>query len=346
MDGRINVAFTREPGYFNAAQVEGENIDVVVARNMATGKIVGLGSRAEKGCYINGQPGRIGYLSGLRCKKEYRGGTLLGRGYRFLKKLHQRGDVNFYLTSIIEDNHVAKKVLTSGKGGLPTYQDFGRFHTVAIRPQKPMPKKNAVNLLIRRAHKADTKRIAEFLKFNGRRRQFFPIYEATHLDKNDGILKNMHLTDIYLATKKERLVGTLGVWNQKSFKQCVITNYCRGIKAIRPIFNIYAKIRKKPELPKPGMMLNYLTLALISIENDDIEIFESLFSHVLGDSCGVDDLQSVMVGFHEKDPFLPIVKRIPHREYLSRIYLVYWQEDQSALSSLDDRIPYLELGAL
>lgn len=308
MAGQIEVAFTREPGYFNAAQVEGEKVDVLVARDRATGQIVGLGSRAEKNCYLNGQSDRIGYLSGLRCKKEYRRGTLVGRGYRFLKNLHQAGDVKFYLTSIIEDNLVAKNVLTSGKAGLPTYKDFGRFHTLAIRPQKVSFKKNPANLRIRKAHKADIIRVTEFLNRNAMRRQFFPIYEMRHFDNNDGLLKNMRLSDVYLATNKGRLVGTLAVWDQKSFKQCLIKNYSRGIKTIRPFFNLYAKIGKRPELPKPGSILNYLTLALISVENDDSAIFETLFRHALHDVSKVEHLHSVMVGFHERDPFLPIAK--------------------------------------
>ena len=346
MAGQIDVAFTRELGYFNAAQVEGEKIDVLVARDRATGQIVGLGSRAEKNCYLNGQSDRIGYLSGLRCKKEYRQGTLVGRGFRFLKKLHQAGDVKFYLTSIIEDNQVAKNVLTSGKAGLPTYKDFGRFHTLLIRPQKKSFKKKPANLRIRKAHKADICQVTEFLNRSAMRRQFFPIYETKHFDKNDGLLKNMRLSDVYLATKKGRLIGTLGIWDQKSFKQCVIKNYSRGIKTIRPFFNLYAKIGKRPELPKPETILNYLTLALISVENDDTDIFESLFRNALRDVSNVDNLHSVMVGFHERDPFLPIAKRIPHMEYLSRIYLAFWQDGQSILSTLDDRIPYIELGAL
>lgn len=346
MDGHIRMAFTREPNYFEAAQVEGDSVDVVVSRDTASGRIIGFGSRAEKRCYLNGQPGRIGYLSGLRCAEKYRRGTFLGRGFRFLKQQHQAGKVEFYLTSIVEDNHVARSVLTSGKAGLPTYKDFGRFYTLSIRPQKMVLMSRLTDLQVRRAQPNDASRIAEFLHRNGRMRQFFPAYKYRHFDEENGLLKKMLLSDVYLATRNGRLVGTLGLWDQKSFKQCRIVDYSPGLKTMRPLINTAARICRRPELPRPGSTLNYLTMALVCVEKDDCNIFEALFAQALCDARTVQNLHSVMVGLHEKDPFLPIAKRLPHLQYLSRIYLVFWPDGQAAASKLDGRTPYIELGAL
>src|SRR5947209_9611734 len=72
MPGRIAVSFRRDPSYFAAAVVDGRFRQVIAARDSATGRIIGFGSRSIGERYVNGQPEPIGYLSSLRLREEYR----------------------------------------------------------------------------------------------------------------------------------------------------------------------------------------------------------------------------------------------------------------------------------
>ena len=149
-----------------------------------------------------------------------------------------------------------------------------------------------------------------------------------------------------LAKANDQIVGTLAIWNQKPFKQSVIAGYSKPVRFLRGAYNVFAAINKRPTLPKPGTNLNYQPLALVCIEKDRLEIFDTLLQNVLHDAHESKNLHSVLIGFHEKDPLLTIAKQWPHVEYLSRLYVVHWEDGGSAFHSLDDRIPYLELGAL
>ena len=61
MDGAIRVSLEREPNVGLAAAVEGEPHDTVVARDPATGRIVGMGSRVGPGtAFVDGAPCRLG----------------------------------------------------------------------------------------------------------------------------------------------------------------------------------------------------------------------------------------------------------------------------------------------
>jgi len=346
MEGRIRVAFAREPSYFDAAQVEGDVVDVIVAKTMPSEKIVGFGTRSEKHCFVNGRPGRIGYLSGLRIQAEYRNGLVLAKGYRLLKQAHGAGSVQLYLTTIIDDNDQAKKILTSGKAGLPTYHDLGLFYTLSIRPSAHRNGNSQKGVRIRTAAKKDIKSLVRFLNQHGSQRQFYPVYKEEHFCQTQGLLRGLKLEKVYLAKENDRIVGSLAIWNQKAFKQSIIAGYGRSVRILRRAYNLFTAINKRPTLPNPGTYLNCQSLALVCIEKDRLEIFDTLLQNVLHNAHESKNLHSVLIGFHERDPLLAIARQRPHVEYLSRLYVVHWQDGDSAFHSLDGRIPYLELGAL
>ena len=52
-----------------------------------------------------------------------------------------------------------------------------------------------------------------------------------------------------------------------------------------------------------------------------------------------------MIGLHESDPLLQIVKTYEFDSYLTRLYLVAWDDDE-LYKQLDGRPIYLELGCL
>ena len=58
-------------------------------------------------CYVNGEPQRVGLLSDLRLAQHARGGTLVARGFRVLRALHEADPVPYYLTAILDGNQRA-----------------------------------------------------------------------------------------------------------------------------------------------------------------------------------------------------------------------------------------------
>src|SRR5262245_36040410 len=129
MEGRIAVAFRREPSFFDAAAVEGRFHQVVLGRDRSEGHVVGFGVRSISERFVNGTAQPVGYLSGLRIIPPHRNGALLARGYRFFHELHRDARAKLYLTTIAEGNRTALDVLTSGRGGLPAYHPAGQYRT-------------------------------------------------------------------------------------------------------------------------------------------------------------------------------------------------------------------------
>ena len=108
MQGDISLTFQREPNFFDSLVVEGRENQVGVGREIKTSRVVGFGVRSIKPCFVNSEVKNLGYISGLRLDEEFRGSTLIPRGYKFFRELHQDGKTKMYLTTIVEDNLPAR----------------------------------------------------------------------------------------------------------------------------------------------------------------------------------------------------------------------------------------------
>jgi hypothetical protein len=335
MPGRIAVSFRREPSYFAAAEVDGHFRQVVAGRDLDTGRLVGFGSRSIRRVYVNGRPAEVGYLSALRLLAEHRNLGLLARGYAYFRELHADGRAAIYLTTIAEGNDRALALLTSGRAGLPAYHPAGRYHTLAIAPYRLKMQRN-----VRPATSDDLPAIREFLLAHGASRQFFPCYDEEDFFCRHSSLRGLRPEDLLLAWRDGWLVGTLGVWDQGDFRQTVVHGYHGLLRWARPLYNRWAGLRGRPSLPQVGSPLRTRFAALPVVANDDPAVLEALLDAV---PPGGDYL---LLGLHEGDPLLPAARRRAALEYVTRLFIVCWDDGEACRRALDGRVPYLELGSL
>jgi hypothetical protein len=347
MDGRIQVAFHREPSYFDAASVDGRFRQTIACRDTESGRIVGFGSRSIAERYVNGISAPVGYLSALRLLKEHRSRGLVARGYACFRKLHAADNrTPLYLTTIAEGNQAALAVLTTGRAGLPAYHDAGRFYTVAIpiKRRRALPS-NDFQGTIRSATAGDAPMILDYLAQHGPARQFFPCYAAADIFSAQGLLKSLTPDRLLLAFDAGRLAGILAGWDQMAFRQSIVHGYSGALRYARPIYNAWAWARGLPPLPAVGSPFRYLIGALPVVADHRSEVFRALVDELLCRAAGW-PYQYLLVGLHESDPLLPEVRRRSATEYKTRLFLVCWDDGEPLRESLDGRPPYLELGSL
>jgi hypothetical protein len=348
MIGRVSVAFAREPSYFEAAAVDGSSVQIGVAREHKSGRVVGMGSRAVSVRFVNGERVAVGFLSGLRLLTEYRGhAALLARGYRFLRKLHEDRAARYYLTTISDDNQAALNLLTSGRAGLPIYHPCGNYSTLSVytAQQSANGAENRCDAEIRPANAADRDAIVQFLNDHGAARNFFPAYNAYDLFNNTGLLRGLASSDLLLALRDDKIVGTLGCWDQRPFKQIVIHSYSGWLRPLRPFYNAWASLRHRPTLPAAGTVLGACLAAIPVVSDDHPEVFRQLLTATLRRMADR-RLPLLLVGMHESDPLLPVARQFSGREYRTKLYIVHWPDETPDIESLTRRVPYLELGAL
>lgn len=343
MTGAIRLSFEREPCAFLAASLQGAAHQTIVARHEATGRLLGSGSRSVADAWINGTIAPLGYLAQLRLDRGQRGNVrMLRRGYALLRELHDDRATPFYVTTIVEDNAPARRILEAGIEGLPTYRSLEPYVTLTF-PVLARPRAAGVEVI--RAAADDLDGVIELLKSWGRRHQLAPAWSRESLSSPVSA-RGLHLRDFLLARRQGRAVGCAAVWDQRGFKQAVVQGYGGALRWLRPLTNLASPMLRTAPLPEVGQPLRSAFLSHLALEEDDPQVAVALVAGALG-LAREKALDYVHLGLAARHPLLPAMARaLPHRRLVSGIYLVHWEDGAAAAEALDGRVPHLEAALL
>ncbi len=339
----IRVSFRREPSYFTACQIQGHQAQVIKCVDTATNRIVGFGSRFTLNAHVNGQPQRLGYLADLRCEPEYRKGTLLARGYRYLQHLHQQQRLPCYFTMILSHNQLALKQLTKQRAGLPKYQHMGTILSPALHLDFAQPAINIPGLRFTTATSEQVPAVFEFISQQLATKQFAPNYQAA--DLGTARLRGLNTDDIYLAWQDQRLVGTLASWDQSSFRQTHIEAYSTGMRLLKPWYNTAARLSPLKPLPRPGSQVPHLYFSMATAEHNDPHIFAALLRHVYRQKR-TGPWHHAIIGLHQDDPLAACLTDYRCIAASGELFAVQYPDTELVLESPAERIPYIELARL
>lgn len=345
MPGRISLTLERGPSFFLGAGIEGDVHQTVVARERATGVAIGLCSRSVRPVFMNGQEARLGYFSQLRVSEAWRSrrGVVQG-GFALCRQLHEREQVPLYVTTILEDNVVARRLLEAGLKDLPTYTARERLVTYALPIWRVRPV-DARGLAIRAGRAADLPAIAAFLCAHYARYQFAPRWSVADLSHPERC-RGLSPEDFTLAWRGDELVGCVSLWDQEGFKQTVIRGYGPPLDRLRPGLNLLAPWLGLPRLPAVGERLRHAFLAHLAVRDEDPATCRALLLTAANRSLDR-GFAYLTLGLAERHPLSAVVRRtFRHLTYKSLLYVVHWPDGAGAASALDGRIPHLEMAVL
>jgi len=340
----MQLSLEREPDFFIGAGIGNLASTVMVARDTWSGAVVATAGRAIRRAFIDGRERPLGYLSTLRTREEVRKSTVLARGYRQIKLQHADGLVPYYVTTILDGNQEARRILTSGRAGLPAYVPYGKLRTYLLPLYGLRRRFRGAGVTRGAAREALPGALACLNRFNTDL-QFAPAYRLEDFGANSRMLHGLAAGDLYLCSKGREIAGTMAVWNQNGFKQSVVAGYSRSLAAVRPALTLAATLGLAPRLPPKGQSLPCLYAALISSRDSDVAVFQQLLDTVLTDwnnaGCAY-----LLVGLCDGHPFSPTVARRSVMTIDSEIYIVYWQDSKPDRLPSTARIPHLEVATL
>ena len=347
MDGTIALTFQREPSYFDSNCVLGRNHQTIVCRDMEQNGIVGLGTRSVRDMYVGGQVRKVGYLSGLRAAEHARKRGLLARGYRFLSELHDADPdaPEYYLTTIAEDNTVAIDNLTSGRAGLPTYHQLSRLHTLVLPIRRtPACSKLASMANCQIAEARDVAAVIDFLNESGATQTFFPHYQGIDFEQPGGTFSGLKSASIAIATRNGKIIATAGVWDQRPFRQTMISSYKPVMKLLQPLLNAWSSLTGGIHLPAIGDPLNAAFVCFPVVSVCEQAVFEMLLQHLM--RIAPVDAHCLLLGFCDDHPLLPFAQSLSRSRYSTRLYAVNWSAIPASVVGPGAKPYYLELGCL
>ncbi len=343
--GRINVLLTREPDAFHAAAISGDVYELMLAYDRESRELLGGGARFELDAYVNGETMRIGYLGELRVQGGLRQRRrMLLNAYRAMRKRHEQGQAPFYITTIISDNTSTRRLLEAGLSDMPTYQPVEELLTLTI-PVKQAAGVSSPGVDVAACGPSQLDELAARLDKTGRAHQFHPVWSAETLASKKRC-RGIEASDFLVVRNDSGIRGACCLWDQRSFKQTVVSGYSKQLARVRPFFNVVAPLMRQPRLPPPGRHIESAFLSHLSIDVDDEEALLALvrYAAVQATRRGIDYL---MLGVAARNPLSEVLeKRFHCHKYASMIYVVYWDDGREVANTIDSRIPHPEVAIL
>ncbi|MGL5016743.1 MAG: hypothetical protein ACRDBP_01300 [Luteolibacter sp.] len=314
MGSRIRIGFERDPDYFAGARVQAEELCVRGFFDKDC-RAAGLFSAGSRRVWLNGEI-RMRYLSDLRIHPDWRGSSLLARGFRVLRReVFQPGE--WAQTLVLENNVQALKLLTSQRGGLPEYRAAGRYMSWLLPAQRIG---KDPHFHVRRAGPSDVRTMQVLLDAAARRRSFSGWVKLS--DLGNPFWQDLAIEDFLLAERDGEIVGMMGLWDQSRFQRMRIRGYSRSIAAVRPLWNAMASVR----LPGVGQTLPLRKATTIACREDDPMILRALLSSALGGG----DPRLLLLGLSAADPLVAALRGVKGRLEYGQHYLVGWDGEPPA----------------
>ena len=336
LPGRIRLSLAREPEFAMGCAVTGDDYRVVVARAADTGDIVGVACRSVRRVFLAGREHRIGYLGQLRVDERFRGRWLVSRGFSLLAAIDRDEPLPAYLASIVDGNSEATGILVAKRRArFPAFREVAAYRTLALPVRRKPPLAGPEEIVPGSADQLSE--LAGFLRAEGVRRQLFPVWTEDALARLEGF--GLRLEDIRIARRCGAIVGVIALWDQTAYKQSIVRGYSGWMKALSPI------------LPRIGDTIRSVTASLVSVVNDDPQVFARLLREVYR-AARSRGFAYLLVGLDARDPLLKIARTYSHYSYPSRLYLASWANGHGGSNGgalhaqLDERPAYVDIATL
>ncbi|QIF05288.1 hypothetical protein [Roseimicrobium sp. ORNL1] len=317
MEGGMRLAFEREPSFFDALRVQGDVTQVIICEETNAGEIIAIGTRCLADAFVNGTPQRVGYLSDLRILPQWRKGTVLARGWKFLLSLDEDGLVDLYHTAIFAENAGAKSALTQARAGVPQYHPLGGFITAGIHPSHSAPPVSP-HLRVTRGTASELPHIVEFLNAHNTSRQFAPVHRVEDFAPG-GRWRDFRIEDFFLIRNGADLCGVGGVWDQAAFKQTRVLGYTGKWRWFYHLSQLTHRVLPVPRLPSPGEHFRFGYGCFMACPSQDPEVFRQLV-HAMRHEASKRGWMHLLLSLHENDPLLPLLSDIPHTPFRAELF--------------------------
>lgn len=328
MPGSIQVSFEREPNFFNSLPIQGKKNQVIIAKKDE--KVVAVGTRSIQEVFINKKRSNVGYLSNLRIDKKHREKGILTKGMTFLKHLDK--GVDFYYSTIVDKNNIAKRIFLANKPDYPKFYNFGDLTTYVI----PTSKRKVTNKIkIKKATNKDIKSLIHFVNNNGKNKNLFPYLS------NVDFKRFFKPEDFIIAYNNNKITGIICIWNQLKIRQTVVKGYNITMQIIKPFYNLYCNIIGKYGLPKINKPFKYLYLSYIAVKDDDVDVFKDMLNYISNHTHS--SASYLKFALHQRDKLNKALSDFKPIEYKSTLYICAWKNIDKIVEKLKGKVPFIEI---
>jgi hypothetical protein len=305
----VEMTMEREPSFFAGKDIAGHDWAVIAEEQ---GNVIGMYTASVLPVHVDGRPERLGYLGGLRINPEHRRRIRhLREGYASICPLAPvTGSLPWWFTVVAAENSVARRLLEGGVPGLPSYEPQGDYVTFAL-PSSRGKRRN----LWRRACESDIATMVAFHNMQASHFQCAPVLDDT-------LVRRIGIEHFVVYELRGNIDGVAALWDQRAFKQIIARRYRTPLGAVKPLYNVFAKLSRRIPLPREGHALDQTSLAFLALSDAALDNASALLPDLLA-RCST---AVASLGLHASHPLIPIVKRLKPISYPARVYAVSFDE--------------------
>ncbi len=303
MQGDVTLRIDRAPDFLALNKLEGNRWRVAVAER--DGRIVGCVAFSERAAFVNGLRTRTGYIGDLKVHPDHRD-TMIADALSLwaaeaCRDLAPRSPA---LITVLAGNRAMERRL-DGPRGVPRFNRVGtiRSHSIPVLwKRRRVPRWGAKSIEISPAGWSDLPRMTELWNRVARRRQLAPAMSAQSLAAWITDAPGLDISSYLLARSTNgELLGFVGVWDQRSFKQLSVVGYSRRMAAVRKVFNFFARLVGATPLPRTGSPLGCATIVHICVPGDRTDVLRALLIDAHNELRN-SDCSFMNVGLDVRDP--------------------------------------------
>ncbi len=301
MEGDLGLCVDRGPDFLALSRLEGERWQVGVVE-ASGGGIAGCVLVAQRECWLNGAPARVLYTGDLKVHPAHRGGPVADALVHYLCAVGRGwlgGDAPTWLTVLAGNSSMEQRM--RGPRGMPALHPFASFHAHSI----PLVWHRRVPASPYRVTEATERDVDEMMACWARHaatRQMAPAFSAASFAAWVARAPGLDIGSYCLARDPAgRLVGFVGWWDQRSFKQLRVTRYSPGMNAFRLAFNAASPLTGAVALPSAGGAVHQATAIHLCVPDANLAAMRALVLHGYAGHRG-HGLSCLTLGLDVRDP--------------------------------------------
>ena len=329
--GSIELLYTRRPNAFLSYQKESDETYVYVVKE--EDKTLGTVAQIVRKVYIGGEIKKLGYVCGLKTAADYQGNVNWVR--TFIENLVM-DDIDCYFCSIINENETARKLFEKKRKRTMNMNFLTGYTTYMMTPYFKFKVKQQ-GYEFGQVTEADEKSVIEFLKKEGRKKDFFPVIESLSQ------FTDLKADDFYFLKKENEIVAVGALWKQTGYRQYLVKKY-QGILKLARCFNPVLKLLGYISLPKENEVLKFPMLSFFISKENKEEYYKVFLNHihpVIKKNYGM-----YVIGTTGEGCMNQIFKGVRNIHFDTRIYEIEFILGNGKKADVDKNNMYLECGLL
>ncbi|MDR2111546.1 MAG: hypothetical protein LBQ62_00330 [Candidatus Accumulibacter sp.] len=308
MSSWVSMVATREPSFFAGTDRFGRDWAVIARQD---GEALGMYTCSEQPVHLNGRASELGYLGGLRVAPRHRHRLrILRDGYASLRRFSPKRRPEFWYTAIATENTPARRLLEANLHGMPRYRPVNDLFTLALPAARGRRRG-----WWRAAGPGEMAGLCRFYNRHARRHQFSPVLTPERAARTGALF---HVLDGNAGVQ-----ASMALWNQQHYKQVAASAYRPPLGTLLPLYNLYARLARRPLLPPVGQTLDQTWLAFLAVapgmENEAFPLLE--------DALAICPTAVLTLGLHAGHAWLgPLARPFCAAVYRTCIYTVDFGE--------------------